>query len=289
MRMPLSIVLLLAAATPLSAVDWPVRNRVVTATFGESRGDRFLCGIDIGGGEQDVFPVLEGELIFSADEDGGRSSVPRGLGSVAVLSHEDGLLSAYGHLKAGSVAQERRIFPPGVRIGVSGGTGSSGGTRLHLMFLDGESGAFLNPLGLLPPLADRQAPVIREIQTRSGSALRSLGSGFVLPAVPMEILVEAYDPRADVPFLWPMAPYSIQLSLNGEEVSRILFESVIVKDGRSRLSGSELGAKDVYAGDRLLRCATITPARGESHLMVSVRDHAGNESVREVFLKTGDR
>jgi len=290
MRVPGIAIGLLLTAAMLPALDWPVQKRIVTGTFGELRGDRFHCGIDLGGGEQDVFPVHEGELIFSADQEESRCSVPRGLGTIVVLSHQDGLLSVYGHLKAGSVSADRRNYPAGgVRVGVSGDTGSSSGTHLHLMLIDRESGAFLNPLGLLPPLADRQAPVVRSIEARAEGFSKALEDGMVLPSVPVEILAETYDPRADVPFVWPMAPYSVRLSLNGKEVSRILFESVVVKEGKARLSGTNLGAKDVYAGDRLLRCATINPTRGESHLIVTVTDFAGNESVREAFLKTADR
>jgi hypothetical protein len=290
MRTLSSMVLCLLSAAMLPALDWPVQGKLITGTFGQLRGDRFQCGIDIGGGEQDVFPVNEGELIFSSDgEDGGVSSVPRGLGTVAVLSHQGGLVSIYAHLKAGSVSVERRNYTTGVRLGMSGDTGASSGTGLHLMLLDRESGAFLNPLGLLPPLMDRQAPVIRSLEARSAGVSWPLEDKTILPSGPLEILVDTYDPRADVPFAWPMAPYSVRLSLNGKEISRILFQSVIVKEGRSLLSGTGWTAREVYAGDRLLRCATIEPIGGASHLVVSVRDYAGNENTREVFLRTSDR
>jgi len=69
---------------PACGLDWPVSSRIITGTFGEDRGDHFHNGIDIGGGSQDVHPVLPGELVFRFDDASDYSSLPRGVGSFVV-------------------------------------------------------------------------------------------------------------------------------------------------------------------------------------------------------------
>jgi hypothetical protein len=152
------------------------------------------------------------------------------------------------------------------------------------MVYDGETGSFVNPLTLLPPVADRAAPVVKGISLRTGDRIVDLEPGAVVPSGQAEVLVEAYDVREDVPFLWTLAPYSISLALNGAEVSRIAFEALQVKEGRMLLAGTALSASEVYASDRLYRLGTVDLRGGESHLLAVARDFAGNEGSREVFF-----
>jgi hypothetical protein len=149
---------------------------------------------------------------------------------------------------------------------------------------DRETSSILNPLSLLPPLRDTQPPVIRSILLKIGETVTPIQPGASVPPGQGEILAEAYDPREDVRFLWAMAPYSIRLTVNGKEVSKIVFDSLQVKDGKTVVTGTRLGVSDLYAGERLIRCGTVDLRGGESHLMLSVRDFAGNETVKEAFF-----
>jgi hypothetical protein len=156
------------------------------------------------------------------------------------------------------------------------------------MVYDGQTGSFVNPLSLLPPVADRQPPVVKRIALRRGDRIVDLAPGITVPSGSAEVLVEAYDLREDVRFLWPLAPYVVRLALNGTEVARIGFEALQVKDGRMVLSGTGLSAPDVYAGSRLMRLGTVELHRGETHLIAVARDFAGNEASREVFFTVSE-
>ncbi len=144
--------------------------------------------------------------------------------------------------------------------------------------------SFINPLSLLPPLRDTQPPVIRRVLLKVGETVVPIESGAAVPPGQGEILAETYDPREDVRYLWAMAPYSVRLSLNGKEVSKIVFDSLQVRDGKTVIGGTHLGIPELYAADRLVRCGTVDLRGGESHLMLSVRDFAGNETVKEAFF-----
>ncbi len=283
-RAATAAVLIACGCLAAHGLDWPVARRTVTGTFGESRGDHFHSGIDIGGGEQEVHPILAGEMVFRYEENADYSSLPRGVGSFVVLQHADKILSVYCHLKAGSIPSDRKKLSESDQLGVTGDTGDSEGVHLHVMVYDRETASILNPLSLLPPLRDTQPPVIRRVLLKVGEKTIPITPGVSVPPGQGEILAETYDPREDVRFLWPMAPYSLRVSVNGKEVSQIVFDSLQVKDGKTVVGGTRLGVADLYAGDRLIRLATVDLRGGESHLMVSVKDFAGNEAVKEAFF-----
>jgi hypothetical protein len=279
-----ALLLLTLSAAPVPCLDWPVQKRIVTGTFGEDRVDHFHNGIDIGGGDQDVHPVLDGELVFRYDENQDYTSLPRGVGSFVVLHHGQDVLSAYCHLARGSLGPVRASFTPLDRIGIVGDTGHSDGKHLHFSVFDEQTKAFVNPLALLPPQADAQPPVIRRVLLAVGDQLLPLRDGIEVRAGIGEILVEAYDLREDVKFHWPLAPYRVRLALDGKEAARISFDSLAVADGRTVLGGTALWRDLVYGPEDLLRCGSVDLRPGNSRLLIAVRDFAGNETLREIAL-----
>jgi hypothetical protein len=274
----------LCAAAAAGALEWPVERPIVTGTFGEYRGDHFHLGLDIGGGEQVVHPVLAGELVFRYEENADYSSLPRGVGSYAVIRHPDDVLSVYCHLRRDLERPARTVYTVRDAVGIIGDTGYSAGKHLHFMVYDVQAGSFVNPLSLLPPVADREPPVVRRLALRTADRIVDLLPGITVPSGRAEVLVETYDPREDVRFHWPLAPYSVRLALNGAEVSRLGFEALQVNGGRMVVSGTTLSAVDVYASESLMRLGTVELRGGESHLLAVVRDFAGNEASREVFF-----
>ena len=87
----------------LSSFRWPVDVTVLTATFGESRYDHYHNGIDLGGGEQDIYPVSGGRIIYREEEHTRADGFPAGLGSFMVIEHDRGLRTLYAHMKANSM------------------------------------------------------------------------------------------------------------------------------------------------------------------------------------------
>jgi hypothetical protein len=98
-----SLGLILGMAIRCFSFDWPVEQKVLTATFGESRYGRYYPAIDLGGGRLAVFPIADGELIFFHEEGTGYHSIPRGNGTFVALLHEGGIQSVYSHLAGNSV------------------------------------------------------------------------------------------------------------------------------------------------------------------------------------------
>lgn len=273
---------LLAAALPLRGLDWPVEKKIIIGTFAQDRGGHFFDGLDIGGGQQDVHAVLAGELVFRYDEGQDYSSLPRGLGSFIALHHEGNIETTSCNLEKGSLGPVRATYAAGDSLGVSGDTGSSDGVHLHFSLYDEETASFVNPLSFLPPVADTQAPVIRRVLLSAGGTLIPLDDGAKVPAGHGEIIAEAYDLRQDVRFHWPLGLYGVRLELDGKEVARIVFDSLQVSDGRLALGGARLSLDSVYTGDGLVKCGAVDLRAGNSHLDLSVRNFAGNETTKEI-------
>jgi hypothetical protein len=287
LRRLLTALLLLLAALPLDALDWPVKDRILTGTFGEDRGDHFHLGIDIGGGAQDVHPVLGGELVFRYDEGDDYTSVPRGVGTFLVLHHSQDILTSYCHLANGSLGPLRTGYSPADRIGIMGDTGHSDGPHLHFSVYDEETGSYINPLAFLPALPDAQPPVIKRVLLSVGDQVRPLEPGVTVRPGHGEILVEAYDLREDVKFHWSLAPYSVRFSLDGKEIAKILFDSIQASEGRMVVGATGLTRETIYRSDGLIRCGLVELRTGESRLHLAVRDFAGNETVRDIPFTVG--
>jgi hypothetical protein len=265
--------------------DWPVEKRILTATFAESRTDHLHAGIDLGGENQPVKPIAAGEVVLSHEEGVDFSSFPSGLGNFIVLQHSGGVRSIYAHLKAGTLLRQTRGIGPEETLGVLGDSGYSQGKHLHLSLLDSEMGTILNPLLVLPPIPDRHPPRIRRIYlSRDKASVEVRRTAAVTPGR-AEVLVEAFDVREDVSFLWKLAPYRIFLNLNGQETVRLSFDSLREEDGGLRLGDGENTHQRIYAGEWLYRIGSVDLVPGDTELQILVRDFAGNEASQEILLK----
>ena len=279
---PALLAFLLGAVPFAHGLDWPVDRKIIIGTFGEDKGSHFFDGLDLGGGQQEVRAVLPGELVFRYDEAEDYSSLPRGLGSFVVLHHEGKIETISSNLKKGSLGPVRAAYAAGETVGLSGDTGSSDGIHLHFSLYDEETASFLNPLSLLPPVAGTHMPVIKTVFLSAGDTATPLDNGATVPAGKAQIIAQAYDLRQDLRFLWPLGLYGVRLDLDGKEVARMVFDSLQVTDGQLRLGGIKLTHDKVYTSDGLLSCGTVELRPGTSHLTLSVRDFAGNETTKEI-------
>jgi hypothetical protein len=293
MRQSLPVFLLLClGGVVLIAFDWPLDKIVLTATFGEQRGDHSHAGIDLVGGEHPIFPISPGELVFSYREGEDYSSLPVGLGNFIVLQHQGGIRSLYAHLAEGSLQPTRRLYDRSQPLGVVGSSGYSSGKHLHLTIIDTEMNTLINPLLLLPPLFDGQAPVIKDVSIRIGQDLIGLKDRMTVGRAEVEVFATIYDLREDISFLWKLAPYKVFLSQDGREISNFTFDSLISRQMANKglgvrqlvLINTEREFSSLYESPWLLRLGTINLVPGETALTVFASDFAGNESSKEYAL-----
>jgi len=161
----------------------PLDNRLfLSGTFGELRPDHFHSGIDIktGGAEgRNVYAVAGGYVsrIFVS---------PHGYGKALYITHPNGFVSVYGHLKRFNktigdyirkeqykresfalditVDRDSLRVKKGDLIALSGSSGDSGGPHLHFEIRDGTTQKPLNPLLFSFEVKDWIRPVIQALK-----------------------------------------------------------------------------------------------------------------------------
>ena len=275
----------LQSPLPVAGLDWPVENKILTATFGENRWDHFHDGIDIGGGKQPVHPAADGQVLFSYDEGADSRALPTGLGSFVVLQNTKELRTLYAHLQRGTVVQDKTTVTSSEVIGIEGDTGDSVGRHLHFEVIDRSKGEIVNPLTLLPPLADTNQPVISAVSIQRNKKVTELQPAMVLDGGEATLVVDAYDPSQFVQYFDPMAPYEIDATLNGQQLFNITYDALKNNNGATYLAPSESRTyNDYYLGTWSVRLGGIKLNPGTVQLSVTVRDIVGNEAVRNFSI-----
>ena len=289
-RLFLVFLFVFVAACLLLAFDWPLDQIILTSTFGENRGDHFHGGIDLGGGEQPIYPISPGEVVFCYREGEDYTSLPTGLGNFLVLQHQGGVQSLYAHLAGGSLDPNPKFYDRSRALGTVGSSGYSSGKHLHLTIIDTEMKTVINPLLLLPPLPDEQAPEIKGLYLQIGQERITLQDGMSLNRSEGRLFATVYDLREDVSFLWKLAPYKVFLYQDGKEISSFTFDSLYSAPVSAESSdnlvlvNTEMDFADVYDSSWSLSLGSINLIPGETTLAVFAADFTGNESYKEYTL-----
>lgn len=123
---------------------WPLLGEVVSSFSWRTHpvlGHRHHHdGIDIDVSEGTaVYASAGGEVYFYGEQPG--------YGNVAILRHEGGYYTLYGHLKSATVKAGQYV-EKGQQIALSGNTGISSGPHLHFELRNGEFP--VDPIGFLP-------------------------------------------------------------------------------------------------------------------------------------------
>lgn len=289
-RLVLVFLFVLIGSCLLLAFEWPLDQIILTSTFGEHRGDHFHGGIDLGGGEQPIYPISPGEVVFHFREGEDYTSLPTGLGNFLVLQHQGGVRSLYAHLAEGSLDPNRKFYDRSRALGAVGSSGYSSGKHLHLTIIDTEMGTIINPLLLLPPMPDEQAPEIKGLYLQIGQERITLQDGMSLNRSEGRLFATVYDLREDVSFLWKLAPYKVFLYQDGKEISSFTFDSLYSAPASAESSdnlvlvNTEMDFSDVYDSPWRLSLGSINLIPGETTLAVFAADFTGNESFKEYTL-----
>ena len=283
------IFLLFSSLLCLTAFQWPVENKAVTATFGESRWNHFHTGLDIGGGEQELRPIEDGELIFIYEEGNTTDPIPTGLGNFLVVEHDEGIRSTYAHLKEGTINSKVIQVTKNDIIGIVGDSGASLGKHLHFEVFDGEFRRLVNPLLLLPKLPDTTDPVINDIYILVDEDARRLSDGIVVSPGAHMVIIDTYDPSEYVSYFCPMAPFKIELYLNKNALTAISYEALEEKAGVLHLYKSESKSfVDYYHDDWWISASEIIFKPGDVTLEFVVTDFIGNSNSISMTLTVSE-
>jgi len=282
------ILLLLLNSSHVFSLQWPVENPELKAAFAEKRGSSYNTGIDIGGREQPVLAVADGEIVYYHEENNNFSAIPSGLGNFIILEHDRQLRTVYAFLKNDSIKSNKYKVSAGEIIAETGDSGSASGQHLHFEVIDLELNEIINPLILIPAAKDKTKPVLREvfIKDTKNNEYRSLSGRNELKSGRFEISAVIYDTSEFNKYLYQIAPYKINLFINGEEAASLVYNS-IKKSGNSLVLSSNLKTADEFyieESDWQIILGDFDIKPGTSRIEISAGDYAGNETVREFLV-----
>ncbi|MDR3200384.1 MAG: hypothetical protein LBT68_02895 [Spirochaetales bacterium] len=266
---------------PLLPYQWPVDSPAVVATFAQNSFGGFYRGISVAGKDADVRPIEKGELVFYS-KGSGSAGVPSVLGEFAVLQHERGLRSVYGHLALSReiTGDTKTFFETNDSLGTVGDSGLTEIPQLFLAIQDLSLDQSVNPYLVLPPLDERTRPAIRNAALKSGNTEISFPAVEAVPAGDWEVFADIFD-EASVRYFRPTAAYRTAVYINGQETFQLAFDAIKDKDGTPRVYPSrDLAWRDLYAGDWRMRLGKVQLKRGMANLEIIVRDFSGNERAQ---------
>ncbi len=279
-------VFILFCAVDVFSFKWPVKDPVLVTSFGENMRGSFSKGIELQSPDDEVRSISSGEIVFYHKRSDGEG-LPSPLGNYTVIRHDRGIYSLYSHLE--DVFTDNRTVSEDSVVGTIGATGVSSGKVLFLVILDSEFEQFINPLLSLPPLADTVKPQIGKISFLKNGTDIEASSDTVLEKGRYVIRAEIKDFSMNPGYYCPIAPYSINLYINGENKKSIRFESLQVGSGKVVLSNSGgMGCSDIYSSRWLYNIGTFDLSPGDSRIEISVKDFEGNETSRIVSLKISE-
>lgn len=260
-----------------SALDWPVFPQRIASTFGSPAAGRLVTGVHLASDGGLVKAAEEGELSFHLEEGRHPAGLPTPLGSLVVVEHSRDLAAVYAHLAPGSASTYLEAVPSGAILGKAGSSGWTEGTGALFEVFDRRDGNWVNPLLLLPPLADDKPPIIRSVALSAGTAIQVLGSNSRLAQGRYILSADIADP-ADSPWTTgPLAPYQIKLSMDGMEISKRVFDVARGSGGELLFSSQdEKPASALRTPEGRWIIAELLLTRGRASLELRVEDAAGN-------------
>jgi hypothetical protein len=258
-------------------MDWPLAPPRIAATFGTFAKGRVVAGVALSADDGPVRSAEDGEISYILEE-GAPAALPMPLGSFVVIEHQKGLAAVYSHLASGSLSTYLKKPKAGDMIGNPGSSGWVEGPGILFQVFDRRAGAWVNPLLVLPPLADDKPPVIRSLALTRSDKTYVLGETASLPQGTYKVSVDVADPASSSWVVGPLAPYVIRLSIDGVEATKYVFDIAKGSGGRLSLFAlSPVNASALRSKEGRYTLVERLFSRGRSAIEVRVEDVAGNK------------
>lgn len=267
--------LLILLSVRLFAMQWPLGNLLPEYCFLQERLPMEWYLIP---DKQPLYPIEKGEVIFLYDQPlmGG---IPLYQGSILVMEHANQYRSIYESSTFSTLLKEREFLENSDRLN------SDSYSHFGLSIWDSRSGSWVNPLMILPGVADKTAPQLSKAFVRNGNDEYLLGRDNILPAGEYVLLLEAWDPLAEYPEIqW--LPYRLESRYMGGLLKKVEFNGALYKDGDQHLldDASPLN-KVLQTQSQRIELGSFTLGNGSSELEISIYDIQGNRTFHSFGLQ----
>lgn len=257
---------------------WPVKDGVITSTFGESRGDHFHDGVDVISPDDDVNPVDKGTLLYVWNKFFFPLDNYWGGGNYKVIAHDNGLISVYMHLQ--DVDNLKQIYGDADTIGQIGNTGHSYGKHLHFSLLDQKKRESINPLTMMPPYVDQKAPEIMNFYIRiDNKYIRINDNSDIRLTKHYPLLIEIKD---TIKGNENLGLFRIKAVFNGKEVLNYDTSSIGYSSDGLAVKGKTYN--DLFDEKGYYKLDGIVYKEGFNYITVAVSDFNGNQSEKNFTI-----
>jgi len=255
------------------AFQWPSETESLTLTFGQREEAGMVKGLRFEH-PGSVMPLDYGEVVFR-HVPGPFSPLPGGDESILVLEHANGFQSVYTGLDSSSAGFGKNRLAAGDYIcrPAASDEGLPGGYTFYVR--DARLKRLVNPLMLLPGIADHLAPDILSIRLEGVGGQYELTSGSEVPAGTYSVLIRSEDhvsrrnPLVMAPYLYSLYSHG---TLQAERRMDALLQAehaLSLQDGTPR--------ETLYNSEGYLNLGQLVLTSGTASLEVSVGDIQGNE------------
>jgi hypothetical protein len=247
--------------------------------FGGNAGQGFRVEDVLHASDVPVRPIAPGTVVFVFQKGSQRGPVPSPLGDFVVVQHDRGFRSIYGHLDPASIRSNLKVVTQHTVVGRSGESGYSEQSGLSLRVIDSKRHRLVNPLVVLPSLRDRLDPEVHAVYLKS-TGLAPLTEGLVIRPGRWSVLADISDQGQGTGAPAPVAPYSLDLSLDGTQISHVEFQDLRFRKGELFLDSSYRWNFDaLYLGRSLYNLGEPDLQAGTHSLRLRTTDFAGHETI----------
>jgi hypothetical protein len=267
---------LLLVLTNLS-FKWPVQNKRITSTFGESRTDHFHDGIDLISSDSRVSPIKDGDLLYFWNSEFFPFDQETGSGNFAVLSHEQ-YRSVYIHL--GEIDNFLPKYTSDSVIGRFANSGRSYGNHVHLGIFDKATWSSVNALDIMSPVEDDRPPVIGYFALHIGEDYVILNTNSKIRLTRnYPLLVQAFD---EINPGDRLGIFKMKVMMNNKRIYEVKFDKMTVE--KSILKISDKKFSDIFDGKDYYKIPVEKYMQGINTFEVFVYDHAGNVTQKQFVI-----
>jgi hypothetical protein len=260
---------------------WPVKEPVITSSFGESRGDHFHDGIDFVSSSKIIHPVEKGKLVFLWDKSLFPTEQYPGGGNYRIIDHEK-YFSIYMHLEDNPGFKYN--YNENDELGLIGSTGHSTASHLHLSLLKKDSHESVNPLILFPAYKDTKSPVINDIYVRiENTYYRIRNNESIRLTKHYPLLLDISDNIADGNSHTRMGIYELSVEFNGKPVLNSTFSGILSDNNGLTVKGRLF--QELFDEKGFYKVPGINYIEGTNTVKIIAADYSGNRTTSQISFK----
>lgn len=265
-----SAILLIGA----SSLEWPVSVLRIESTFGSPGQGYILSGIHVSSRQSKVVAGAKGDIIFLQRNTGKNTALPRALGSMVVLGHDNGMEMVIAGLDRLALDSSASQISAGQTVGFLTASVASPNPQSFIAVYDTTNEHWVNPLLVLPHLPGDVLIPEPTVFLADSQSMQRLGTTEAVNQglYTVKVALDERDGAKASQFRTLVrAPYAIQVLIDGKDIANRSFDMLWWKDGARRLFVPGLAAiQDIYDVSGMFKIADVFLTRGKTTIGVII-------------------